>query len=353
MEVLVVGDLFVPSEAFREAIEKEMGSDFGPVREVSWSGESQEDQHHVQQVMEKEGPEAAPTPEEIVEALGEAEVLAVHFAPVSEAVLEAGKNLKTVVVARAGFENVNVEAADRLGIAVVNLVGRNAPAVAEQAMGLMLAESRDIARTDAGIKDGRWPKEFSGPVYEIGGRTVGVIGFGEVARQLVKKLSGFDVKLLVYDPYVDAQVIESYGGEKVEDLERVFREGDFVNLHARLTEETRRFIGRDLFEIMKPSAYFINNARSRMVDYDDLYEALERGRIAGAALDVHEDEPLPKDSPWRGLENVTLTPHVAGATIDTGENTVRMVAEAIKEFAENGQCENTVNAAALEGAERT
>ena len=352
MEVLVTGDLFVTSEAFREAIEKEMGGDFGPVREVSWGGESQEDQHHVQQIMEKEGPEAAPTPEEIVEAVGEAEVLVVHFAPVSEAVLEAGKNLKAVIVARAGFENVNVEAADRLGVSVVNLVGRNAPAVAEQAIALMLAESRDIARADAGIKGGRWPKEFSGPVYEIGGRTVGVIGFGEVARQLAKKLSGFDVRLLVHDPYVDAELIESYGGEKVEDLERVFREGDFVNLHARLTDETRRFIGREHFEMMKPSAYFINNARSRMVRYDDLYEALERGRIAGAALDVHEDEPLPEDSPWRTLENVTLTPHIAGATIDTGENTVRMVAEAIKEFAENGRCENTVNAAALEGAEK-
>lgn len=352
MEVLVVGDLFVPSEAFREAVEKEMGSDFGPIREISWSGESQEAQHHVQQVMEKEGPEAAPTPEEIVEAIGEAEIIAVHFAPVSEAVLVAGKNLNAVIVARAGFENVYVEAADRLGIAVVNLRGRNASAVAEEAIGLMLAESRDIARADAGIKGGRWPKEFSGPVYEIGGRTIGVIGFGEVARQLAKKLSGFDVEMLVYDPYVDAEVIESYGGEKVEDLERVFREGDFVNLHARLTDETRRFIGREYFEMMKPSAYFINNARSRMVNYEDLYEALEGGRIAGAALDVHEDEPLPEDSPWRTLENVTLTPHVAGATIDTGENTVRMVAEAIKEFAENGRCENTVNAAALEGVEK-
>ena len=202
------------------------------------------------------------------------------------------------------------------------------------------------SKTDAGRRSS------SGPVYEIGGRTVGVIGFGQVARQLAKKLSGFDVRLLVYDPYVDTQVIESYGGEKVDDLERVFREGDFVNLHARLTDETRRFVSRDLFEMMKPSAYFINNARSRMVNYGDLYDVLERGRIAGAALDVHEDEPLPEDSSWRSLENVTLTPHVAGATMDTGENTVRMVAEAIKEFAENGRCENTVNAAALEGAEK-
>ena len=165
---------------------------------------------------------------------------------------------------------------------------------------------------------------------------MGLIGFGHVGRQLADRLSGFDVKLLVYDPYVDVQTISSHGGEKIEDMERIFREGDFVSLHARLSDETRRFIGREHFALMKPTAYFINNARSRMVRYDDLYEVLKEGRIAGAALDVHDDEPLGKDSPWLKLENVTLTPHIAGTTTDTWENSVRMVAEAVKEFAETG-----------------
>lgn len=358
MEVLAVGDLFLPSGAFREAIEREMGEaeggeagrGFGPVREVSWGGESQGEQHHIQQVMEKEGPEAVSTPEEVVEAVGDAEVMVVHFAPVPEAVLEAGRKLKAIIVARAGFENVNVKAASARGMAVVNIRGRNAPAVAEQAIGLMLAESRDIARADAGIKAGGWPKVFPGPARELGGRTVGVIGFGEVARQLANRLSGFELRLLVYDPYVSRNTIASYGGEKVEDMERIFLEGDFVSLHARLTDETRRFIGREYFEMMKPTAYFINNARSRMIRYDELYEVLAEGRIAGAALDVHEDEPLPEDSSWRTLENVTLTPHIAGATIDTEENTVRLVTEAVKELAETGRCKNTVNVVALERA---
>ena len=351
MEVLCVGDLFVPSEELRKAIEGEMGEGFGPVREVAWAGgESAEDQHHVQQIMEKDGPEAAPTPEEIVEAVGDAEVMALHFAPIPEAVLDAGPDLKAVIVARAGFENVNVEAASERGIAVVNLQGRNAPAVAEQTVALMLAEARDIARSDAGIKAGRWPKEFPGPVYELGGRTVGVIGFGYVGRHLARRLSGFDVKLLVHDPYVDAPTIASYGGEKVAGLERIFREADFVTVHARLTDETRRFIGREQFDLMKPTAYFVNNARSRMVRYDDLLEVLKEGRIAGAALDVFDDEPLPEGSPWLGLENVTFTPHIAGSTLDTWESTVRMVAEAVREFGETGRCLNTVNATALEKA---
>src|SRR5919205_3707493 len=118
METLVVGDLFLSSERFREAIEEEIGEDFGPVREVAWSEETAEDQHHVQQIMEQNGPEAVDVPEEIVEAVGDAEVITVHFAPIPEAVLDAGPNLKAVIVARAGVENVNVEAASEPGIAV-------------------------------------------------------------------------------------------------------------------------------------------------------------------------------------------------------------------------------------------
>src|SRR5215210_5526374 len=330
-------------------MERELG-DGHTIREVAWAGEKAEDQHHLQQLMEQDGPEAVPTPEEIVEAVGDAEAIAVHFAPVPKAVLEAGPNLKLVVVARAGFENINVEVANELGIAVVNLQGRNAPAVAEQAIALMLAETRDVARADRWIRAGRWPKEYPQEAYDLYGCTVGVIGFGQVARQLAPRLSGFNVKLLVYDPYVDAETIKSFGGEKVGDLETVFREGDFVNLHARLTEETRRFIGKEQFDLMKPTAYFINNARSRMVNYDDLYEALKEGRIAGAALDVHDDEPLGAENPWVGLDNVTLAPHIAGSTTSTQENTVRMTAEAIGEFIETGHCENTVNAEELERA---
>lgn len=350
MEVLAFGDLHLPSRSFREAIKREMGEDFGPVRETNWDAGSIEEEHHLQQTMEKEGPQAVPTPTKMVDAISDAEILAVHFAPVPEALFEAANELKAVIVARAGYENVNVEAASKRGISIVNIQGRNAPAVAEQAIAFMLAEARDVVRADAGTKAGRWPKEFPGPSRGLGGRTVGLIGFGHVARQLAKKISGFDVEILVYDPYVDAETIRSYGGEKVEDMGLVFREGDFVSLHARLTQETARFIGREHFDLMKPTAYFINNARSRMVRYDDLYEVLDERRIAGAALDVHDDEPLPEGSPWLELENVTLTPHIAGATMDTLDNTVRLVAEAVREFVETGRCKNTVNAAALEHA---
>ncbi|MCL6439476.1 MAG: 2-hydroxyacid dehydrogenase [Rubrobacteraceae bacterium] len=342
MEVLAVGDRFVPAGRIREAIKEELGERVR-VREVLWSGDSTEEQHRLQQIMEKKGPGAVPVPDAVIQAAKSAGILVVHFAPVPEVIFGVAPGLRAVVVARAGYENVDVEAASRRGVVVANVEGRNAPAVAEQALGLMLAEARDLARADAGIRAGGWPKEFPSPARELGRSTVGLIGFGYVARELALRLSGFRVRLLVYDPYVDEETVSSFGGEKVGKLETIFRESDFVSLHARLTPENGRFIGREHFELMKPTAYFINNARSRMVRYDELYEALAERRIAGAALDVHDEEPLPSGSPWRSLENVTLTPHIAGATPETKERTVRLVARAVRELLETGNCSTVVN----------
>lgn len=344
MRALVVGDHFIPAAAFAAALEVSVPV---MVREVTWSGESREAHHVAQQRMEQAGPDAVPTPAEMVDAVADVEVLAVHFAPVPAAVFEAAGELRVVVVARAGVENVDVEAATRHGVAVVNVRGRNASAVAEQTIGLFLAESRDLARADAAVKAGRWRKCFPGTVRELSGSTVGLVGFGQVGRQVARRLAGFDVRLLVYDPYVPGPVIAGYGGEQVDDLDTVFCEADFVSLHARLTEETRRFIGEEQLSKMKPTAYVVNNARSRLVDEDALYEALAHRRIAGAALDVHDHEPLPADSRWRQLDNVTLTPHLAGSSPGTTKRSVALVAEAVDEFIKTGRCERTVNRAAL------
>ncbi len=347
MKTLIVGDHFIMPEQFRGAIERMLGGEFGPLEEVVWGGASRAEQQAAMQVMENSGPEDVPAPQEIIEAVADAEVIAIHFAPVPETVLEAGERLRAVVVARAGVENVNVEVASADGIAVVNVLGRNAPAVAEQTLALMIECARHISRADAAIKAGEWRTDFSAPMRQVGGSTVGLVGFGHVGRQLARRLLGFRVRLLVYDPYVERDTIDALGGEKVVDLEQLFRESDFISLHARLSEETRGFIGLDLFELMKPTAYFINNARSRLVRYDELYEVLAAGRIAGGAIDVHDDEPLPDDSPWRSLENVTLTPHVAGQTEETVENSVQLVAEAIGQIAGGSTPPNTVNAEAL------
>jgi D-3-phosphoglycerate dehydrogenase len=324
---VVVGDHFIPAEYYVKALREICGPDFGPVTTVDWAGDKKS-QHTAQQRMEWDGPEAAPAPTEIIAAVADAEVLALHFAPVPKAVLDAAPRLKAVVVARAGLENVDREAAKERGIEVFGVAGRNASAVAELAIGLMLSEARDIARADASIKTGGWRKEFPSPGQEIGSSTVGLVGFGHVGRHLAGKLRGFAPRLLVHDPFVYDEELAEFGAERAE-LPELFAESDFLSLQARVTAENERFIGAELLGLMKPTSYFLNVGRSRLLNYDDLYRVLAEGRIAGAALDVYDAEPLPVDSPWRKLDNVTLTPHYAGDTLDTNRTSARLVAERI------------------------
>lgn len=346
MRVLIVGDRFIPAAYHVDALTEVCGPQCGPVRSLDWPGTKAE-QHAAQQTMELQGPEAVPVPDEIVDAVGEAEVLAVHFAPVPSAVLQAAPELRAVCVARTGLENVDVAAATARGVAVVPVFGRNATAVAELALGLMLAQARDIARADASVKAGGWDKDFGRPGVEIGGSTVGMVGIGHAGRAFADRLRGFGSRMLVYDPYAPDEVMERHGVMRADDLDTVFRESDFVQLFARLTSETERFVGARHFALMKPTAYFVNTARSRLVDTGALYEALATRRIAGAGLDVHDQEPLPADSPWRRLDNVTVTTHYAGDTTTTNRRSARLVAEAVAELAATGRCAAAINASEL------
>lgn len=344
MRILAIGDHFIPAEAYAAAY-AELGGAAEAVRSVAWAGDKAE-QHAAQQVMEKSGPGAVREPAEIVAAVADAEVLALHFAAVPAAVLRAGPDLRAVCVARTGLENVDVRAATEAGIAVVPVYGRNASGVAELAIGLMLAESRDIVRADASVKAGGWRKDFGPKRPEVGGSTVGVIGLGQVARQFAPRVRGFGVRLIGYDPYVDDETFAEYGVERV-DLDTVYAESDFVHLMARLTDETRRFVTAERFRSMKPTAYFINTARSRLVDTDAFHTALAEGWIAGGASDVWDDEPLAADSGWRSLENVTITTHFAGDTQTTDRRSARLVAEAIRELEATGRIGSAINAAEL------
>lgn len=342
MHTLVVADHFIAAGHYVRALSEVCGPGFGPVRTVAWSG-SKAEQHELQQAMEWKGVAAVPTPGEIVDAVGDAEVLALHFAPVPDAVLAAGSKLRAVVVARAGLENVDIDAATRRGIAVAGVSGRNASAVAELELGMMLCQSRGIARSDALIRSGGWREPVAAPGTEVAHSTVGMVGFGQVGRQLARRLRGFDVRLLIADPYASPESVEEAAGTPV-DLRTLFGESDYVLMQARVTAETERMIGADLLGLMKPTAYFFNLARSRLVDYDALYSALSTGAIAGAGLDVFEEEPLPAGSPWRSLPNVTLTPHFGGDTHQTNATSARLVAEAVAELAATGRIASAVNA---------
>lgn len=346
MRTLVVGDAFIPVEPYQDAFAEQDVDGEVTVRAVDWTGDKS-GQHAIQQRMEVDGPDAVEAPAEVLGALDRVEALCLHFAPVNRVLMRAAPELRVIAVARAGLENVNVRFATERGIAVVPALGRNAGAVAELQIGLMLAEIRNIARADASIKAGGWRKEFPGARIEIAGRTVGMVGFGQVGKVFAERLRGFAPTLISYDPYAPDEVLQRYGVTRAATLQELMSSADFVVVQARLSPETVRFIGSEQFRMMRPNAYFINVSRSRVVDTEALLAVLREGRIAGAGIDVYDDEPLPADSPWRGLDNVTLTTHFGGDTEDTNRISARMVSAAVLEFARTGRVQHAVNAAEL------
>ncbi|WP_439591132.1 NAD(P)-dependent oxidoreductase [Microbacterium sp.] len=319
----------MPAESISGAVRERIGEDAADIIAADWNitggGPAI---HALQHQIELHGPDAVDVPADLLDLAETADILIVHFFPVHNRVLVESQRLRAVVVARAGTENVDATAAAENNVAVRNIAGRNAPAVAEITLGLILAEMRNIARADRSIAAGGWRKDYHSRAAELGGRTVGLIGYGQVGRRFVKLLSGFDVRVIASDPYADPALLLADGVKPV-GFDDVFERADVIAVFARLTEENARFIGRDQFARMKPSAYFVNTARSRLVDYDALLTALEQDQIAGAALDVFDEEPLPPDSRWRQLDNTTLTAHFAGDTPESFDRSGGLVAEVV------------------------
>ncbi len=318
------------------------------VVESLWDDPSEDDITAVIRRIEKNGPANEPIPQGFIDN-PTAELLAGSFCPFSAQGMDKFENLHIVGVMRAGLENIDVQAASERGIAVVNASGRNADAVSDFAIGMMLAEARNIARAHHSIVSGGWQVDFasSATTPDMRGKTIGLFGFGVIGKTLAEKLSGFHINLIVYDPYITQEAVEEFGGKLV-DKESLFRESDFISVHARLTSENQRTIGKTEMNLMKTTAYFINTARAGLVDYDALYEVLFEKRIAGAALDVFDKEPLPIDDRFRKLDNVTLTTHRAGATLDAANNSPRLIFERMQSLIAGSGTEGLVNPTVLE-----
>ncbi|RUS46194.1 2-hydroxyacid dehydrogenase [Cohnella sp. AR92] len=263
-------------------------------------------------LIEREGPDALPIPDGLEALLQDADLLVVHNCPVRADLLARLPQLLAVGVLRGGYENVDAAAAREIGIPVMHTLGRTSEAVSDFAVGLMLAETRNIARCHAGIRAGEWPKEFpnTGRIPELRELTVGIAGFGEIGRLVARKLSGFGCRVIAYDPFVSEEAVIRGGAEKT-DLETLLAESDILTLHSRHSAGQPQLIGAAELALMKPDAYLINTARAGLIDMDALAAALKEGRLAGAALDVFDREPLGADNPLLALANVTLTSHIA------------------------------------------
>lgn len=292
--------------------------------------------------MEDRGPNDYDT-ESIADRLEGVEILVVHKAPVSEALLDAGDDLEVVGCARGGTENIDLAAAEDRGIVVIHAPGRNENAVADFAAGLILARIRDIPRFAASTGRGEWELEFDpeGLPRDIEQLTIGIVGFGNIGSGVADRMRGFGPDLVVHDPYVADAAIREQAAEPA-SLDGVLAQADVVTLHVRLSAETRHLIGPDEFETMGEEAYLINTARGGLVDEDALVDALEADAIGGAALDVFEEEPLPAGHPLIGRDDVILTPHTAGSTKDAVLNGSRLVAEDLARWLDGAEPEHVV-----------
>ena len=227
-------------------------------------------------------------------------------------VLEACPDLKILSRMGAGYDEVDVAAATDLGIAVTVTPGANAPAVAEHALGLMLASTRQIALLDKKTRAGVWGVEFGIGVF---GKTLGLVGMGAVGKLLAKYVSGFEMRVLAYDPYPDEAFAKANNIELV-SLEELLRESDFISLHCPYMESTHNIIGREQIAMMKANVQIINCARGKLIDEAALYEAIVAGKVAGAGLDCWEHEPVNMDNPLLTHDRVVATSHTAGMTYE-------------------------------------
>jgi D-3-phosphoglycerate dehydrogenase / 2-oxoglutarate reductase len=323
MKLLALSDEYIPP-AYMQAGLAPLGG-LGVELEVRhWAHPSLVDLQAANLAIEKGGPEAVALPPALVENAQEFEIVVVQFAPLNRKFIQAASRLKVIGVLRGGTENVDVPLATQRGIAVLNTPGRLSRAVAECTIGLILAELRNIARGHARLSNGKWDRSFpnTADIPELYRRTVGLVGYGAVGQIVAGFLQSFGCRILAYDPYFRGDPAPA----SMADLPSLLKESDVVSLHARLCPETQGLIGSPELALMKPTAVLVNTARSGLVQEAALIRALSERRIMGAALDVFDTEPLPPDHPFLRLDNVTLTPHLAGSTRDGFRNSPVLLA---------------------------
>lgn len=330
MKIAIIGDLFVRTDFFENFVRQHVGAVVDPLEIVSaeydWPGTPLQ---HNSEVKEFVG-----TPQAVIELAHDAEALLVHTAPVTQAVIDGCPHLRLVGCCRGGPVNINIGAATARGIKVINAPARNAQAVMEFTIGLILTEYRGIARAHKALSNGIWQGDlyrYDRAGRELCGQTIGLIGFGAIAQGLVPYLKPFGIHIQAFDPYTPQTRFDELGVHKL-DLPDLLRTSDIVSIHARVTKETTGMMGRDEFAMMKPGAYFINTARGPLVDYEALYAALASGHLGGAGLDTFLLEPPPADWPLLSLPNVTLTPHIAGCSRESAERGAESVAMDLANF---------------------
>jgi len=289
------------------------------------------------------------TKEELIEIIGDYDGLAIRSSTkVTPNVLKAAKNLKVIGRAGIGVDNVDVAEATNSGVVVMNTPFGNSITTAEHAIAMMMALVRQIPEANASTHAGKWEKSrFMG--MEVTGKTLGLIGCGNIGSVVADRAQGLKMKVIAFDPFLAVERAADLGIIKVE-LDELFERADVISLHTPLTDQTRGIVGKDAFAKMKDGVRIVNCARGGLVDEAALLEALDSGKVAGAALDVFEVEPA-KENPLFGHENVIATPHLGASTTEAQVNVALQVAEQMSDYLLTGGVTNALNMPSLSAEE--
>jgi D-3-phosphoglycerate dehydrogenase len=278
----------------------------------------------------------------LLEAIRDADGLLVRSATkVTAEVLEAAEKLKVIARAGVGVDNVDVAAASRRGVVVVNTPGGNTVTTAEHAIALLVALARHVPQATASMKSGKWEKNrFKG--IELYNRTLGVVGLGNVGRVVADRARGLGMRVIAFDPYISAEVARKQDVE-LTTLDELLARSDAITLHVPRSKETLGLLGRAAFEKMRPGVLIVNAARGGIVDEEALAEALQSGKVGGAALDVFAEEPPPPDHPLLHMDKVICTPHLGASTVQAQVNVSITAAEQVRDYLLEGAVRNAVN----------
>lgn len=287
-------------------------------------------------------PERKVTQEKLEELLPSIHGLVIRSATkVTPELLEKAPQLKYVIRAGEGTDNIDKKSCQQKGVSVSNTPGANNNSAAEHAIALMMSVLRYTPQAHMKLSQGGWDKNlYTG--NEISGKTIGLVGFGRIGQIVAKRLAGFDPKVYFYDPFVDSCDLPYC--QKQTDLKKLFSESDIISIHTPLMDATKGLIDRELLNSMKESAILVNASRGGIVDEQALYDVLKQEKIRGAGFDVFATEPLEKDSPLREIENLVLTPHLGAATHEAQFRVGEMVVQQLREFFLNNNLLNEVKA---------
>lgn len=320
-KIVIVNDANIKEEVMVDAIKKSK-INCGEIKTIFFGPQSKEEFPDLQLNIEKNGPEdIKEVPDELYEAIKDADILFVHFCPVSKKTIELGKNLKLILTNRGGLEHINVPEASKHNIPVVNTV-RNAEAVCESTLAMIIDISRNITLSHSLLQQGKWCRTYFNSEYQktLVNCKVGLIGLGVIGKLFAKKLLALGIPVIGYDEFITKEDLLKEDLADIEftnDLDYLLKESDFVSLHLRFVPTTKGWFKKEYYTKMKKTAYFINCARGGLMNYDDLVWALDNKYIAGAALDVFDYEPLPDGYPLLHRDNVLCVSHLAGTTQDS------------------------------------